>query len=456
MSAQTFASWFGRLCLIALLGAMGLRAAATPARAQTDTALQAVAQINQMRLENGLTPLSISAALERAAQRHSDDQQRGNFLDDTGSDGSTGSERIAVAGFGAWSGNRLIWGETLYVSTNGFAETLDFILNDPVQRNNLLNTRFREVGVAVAGTDRQYWTVLYGAQPNVLPAFINDGAGVTNDANVAVRVGQEEAMPSGDGNTVIGTVLEVRASSNPNFTGVAWQTWKPLLEARFDLKPGPKTIYVQYRDGAGRMTTSAASIRYDPNATNTYKPFGPGAVMTDVPATASASASATIAVAAIATATATSAPAPTTRAGEPAATSTAVQIGNAPPIPTATPAPVPILATAGAPAQPTAFVININGDSGAIPASNALPIATDAAVAADVLGDDTPQSAVIATATSEPASESSNEPTNPNALDRFAIARTLETPVVAWVLPVYLVLQALAIVVGLMLLFRKR
>ena len=70
MSAQTFASWFGRLCLIALLGAMGLRTAATPARAQTDTALQAVAQINQTRLENGLTPLSISAALERAAQRH--------------------------------------------------------------------------------------------------------------------------------------------------------------------------------------------------------------------------------------------------------------------------------------------------------------------------------------------------------------------------------------------------
>ena len=127
MSARTFVAGLNRVGLIALLCVMGLRFAATHAWAQTDTALQAVAQINQARLENGLTPLSISAALERAAQRHSDDQQRGNFLDDTGSDGSTGSDRIAAAGFGTWSGNRLIWGETLYVSTNGFAETLDFI-----------------------------------------------------------------------------------------------------------------------------------------------------------------------------------------------------------------------------------------------------------------------------------------------------------------------------------------
>jgi len=454
MSARTFVAGLNRVGLIALLCVMGLRFAAkpTPINAQTDTALQAVAQINQTRIENGLTQLSISAALERAAQRHSDDQQRGNFLDDTGSDGSTGSDRIAAAGFGAWSGNRLIWGETLYVSTNGFAETLDFILNDPVQRNNLLNTRFREVGVAVAGTDRQYWTVLYGAQPNVLPAFINDGAGVTNDANVAVRVGQEEAMPSGDGNAVIGSALEVRISSNPNFTGATWQTWKPLLEARFDLKPGPKTIYVQYRDGAGRVTTSAASIRYDPNATNTYKPFGPGAVMTDAPATVPATTPATTPTVTAASATATSAPAPTARAGEPQATPTAVQIGNAPPLPTSTPAPVPILATSNVPVQPTAFVVNINGESGAIPLNNALP------PVAEIVSDGTPQSAVIATATSEPTAinETPSGPTSTTAFDRYAIARTLETPLVAWALPVYLVLQVLAIVIGLRLLFRKR
>ena len=388
--------------------------------AQAETTSQAVAQLNRVRLENGLPPLAISAALERAAKRHSDDQSRGNFLDDTGSDGSTGKDRMIAAGYTTWANSRIIWGETLYVSTGGFAEVLDFIINDPTQRSILLTARFREIGIGLAGTDRQSWTILYAAQPNVLPAFINDGAGVTNDANVAVRLTQEEAVPAGEGDKTIGQAIEVRISTDPNMTGVAWRPWQPLLEFRFDLKPGPKTIYAQYRDASGRTVTSAASIRYDPNAANTIRPVGPG--IRDITAIV---------------ATETSVPAspapPTsvspTRPGAPAATPTAVQIGNASPV--ATPN-LPTLSTNVAKAArpdnetPTPVVYAVSAE---LTAENTSPAST-------VVSPQTPDIPVVETA-------------GPRMFNRAAMQQSLESPVLSWLLPVYLVVQIGAIVLGL-------
>lgn len=428
-STSTINRWWHILVLLCMLFAH-----TQLTRAQADSAAQAVTQLNRIRLENGLPPLSISGLLERAAQRHSDDQQRGNFLDDTGSDGSTGKDRLLREGYGAWQGGRTIWGETLYVSTAGFQEVLDFILNDPIQRGLLLNNRYREIGVGVAGTDRQYWTLHYAAQPNVLPAFINDGSGVTNNANVAVRLTQEDALPEGEGNSTIGRVIEARISSDATMRTVAWQPWQALLEFKFDLKPGLKTIYVQYRDAVGRTVTSAASIRYDPNAANTIKPIGPGAVQTELPATTAAPA-AIAAPSAPPTASVSPTPAPTLRPGAPLPTSTAVTIGNAPPT---QPAPTAALAAPTAIVVPTAFVYSVDE-------SQRTPGAADAAGSSVSVAMETPSASPDASAEATPVPPFS----------RAAIQQSLASPLMGWLLPIYGVLQTLFIIVAVVFFIRK-
>ena len=240
----------------------------------------ALAQVNRARLLNGLMPLAVNAALEKAAQRHSQDMADKGFLDHIGSDSSKLDDRVVAAGYSSWIGQQ-VWAESLYAGNGGFAEALEFWLGDEAEQRALLDPRFREIGIGVAmntspaGVETAYWTLVFGAQPNALPVFINDGAVTTNMPQVAVRLAQEAVMPEGEGNA-IGKAIEVRVSADPSFVDAEWQQWEALLPFTFEDKPGLKTIYVQYRDTSDRMTVSTAGIQYDPNSTPVVIAIGPG------------------------------------------------------------------------------------------------------------------------------------------------------------------------------------
>ncbi len=266
-----------------------------PAPAQTTDKSSVLTAINQVRLSNGLTPLAVNPALEKAAQQHSDDMAGQSFVDHTGSNGSSPVDRLSAAGYPAWQDTR-VWAESIYAGSHGFTEALDYFMKDDAQRRNLLASRYREVGIGVGvstnanGVQMVYWTLDFGSQPNVLPIFINDGVTLINTPQVAIHLTQEDAVPGGEG-AAIGRIIDVRISSESTFKNAAWQPWEPLIPFTFDSKPGLKSVYVQMRDGGGRVTASTASVQYDPNSTPQVAPVAPGyrvspVLPTDTPAEA--------------------------------------------------------------------------------------------------------------------------------------------------------------------------
>lgn len=103
--------------------------------------------------------LAWSAALAAAALVHSDDMVAGNFFSHTGSDGRNAGQRITAAGY-TWS----TWGENIAAGQPTVAAVVDAWMASPGHCVNLMNERFRDLGVAcVSGgagnTYRSYWTM---------------------------------------------------------------------------------------------------------------------------------------------------------------------------------------------------------------------------------------------------------------------------------------------------------
>lgn len=377
------------------------------AAAQSTEQQDALARLNEARRTNGAPMLAWSVLLGKAAQRHSDDMASKGFVDEIGSDGSTPRKRVEAAGYPRWAGAQ-IWSEAIYAGQTSFDEALNFFLSDDNQRRALLSDRVREVGIGVAKDGlRTYWTITLGAQPAVLPIFINDGAPAANDRNVAVQLTQENAVPNGEGN-IIGRVVEVRLGGTPNLAGAAWQPWEALLPFTLERGAGEKTIYVEMRDGAGRTTLAADTIIYDPNSKPGTLPVAPG-----VPA-----------------------PSPTL---DPLPTPTALVLGmnpvvTLPPDPSATPAPVPVSpATQTAPAAtPVAVVMRIAPTNTATPPA---PRAT-AVVVVPAVGSSFVETPV---------------PSTP-AVRQFSAGAQLTD----WLLPLYAVAQIGVIAIALILFIRRK
>ncbi len=220
------------------------------------------AALNQARLDEGLPPYGWSDLLAASAQRHADDLAATGSASHIGSDGSSPAQRIAKAGYVAWGEGEVI-GEVFWIGYGGPEAALEWFLADPEHRETILSSRFREVGIGVAtGAEGQTCFVLdFGARPNVLPIFINDGAATTESPQVAIRLTNEEAYPQGQGTTFMGRAIEVRISNTPDFDDLPWQPWEPLAAWTLPETPGEHIVYVQFRDGAGRTAASADAIQ---------------------------------------------------------------------------------------------------------------------------------------------------------------------------------------------------
>ncbi len=254
-----------RIDLLAVL-VFALTFALTPATARAaddQPQRQAFRLINQARRNLGLPLLAWNDRLAQAAQRHSEDMAGKGFVDLTGTDASVTASRARAAGYAGW-GERLVVSEAVFAGPNGFLEALDFMLADERARRVLLSRRHREVGVGVSRDgQRAYWSVVAGAQPNLLPIFINDDDPVTNRRQVAVQLTQEEVFPEGTP-TTIGQVTEIRLSEQPDFADAEWRAWEPLVPFTLSPGAGTKTVFVQMRDARGVVTLSADTIDYDP------------------------------------------------------------------------------------------------------------------------------------------------------------------------------------------------
>jgi hypothetical protein len=222
--------------------------------------------VNQVRLDEGQTPYALSRRLTLAAQRHADDLAANGFTntDDVhvGSDGSTARQRIAELEYTAWTqeGGETIVGESVW--TGVIEDGMAFFLEEQVVRDNVFSTAYREIGIgaATSADGRSYYVLTFGVHPNVIPIFINDGAVSTDNPQIAITLANETVHPEGQGASFIGQAIEIRLSDDPNLDDLPWQLWEPLIPWTLPNTPGEHTVYVQFRDAAGRTAGSTDTI----------------------------------------------------------------------------------------------------------------------------------------------------------------------------------------------------
>ena len=126
-------------------GSARLQTRAVP-ESQLQVAL--LAQINAFRAAHGLARLHVSAPLDRVADGHSVQMARLGYFSHDSANGQSFSSRIAQVysprGYRSWSvGENLVWGGPAIGASRAFR----LWLASPPHRANLLNARWREVGL---------------------------------------------------------------------------------------------------------------------------------------------------------------------------------------------------------------------------------------------------------------------------------------------------------------------
>ncbi len=226
--------------------------------------------VNEARLSEGLDPYSRSRLLTAAAQRHADDLAENGFSDPEdvhrGSDGSDHQGRIEEAGYAAWTvEDQEVVTETVWSGQASPQEALASLLDDEDSREKAFSNAYREIGIGIAsaGEGQSLCVLTFGARPNVLPIFVNDGAPSTENREVAIRLTNERVQPDGRGSAFMGEAIEIRINNEPEFEELAWQPWAPLVSWLLPDVHGEHTVYVQFRDAAGRTAAAADDIFLD-------------------------------------------------------------------------------------------------------------------------------------------------------------------------------------------------
>jgi uncharacterized protein YkwD len=108
-----------------------------------------VSQLNALRASHGLSRLRVSPALNAAATAHSAQMARLGYFSHNSANGQSFTRRVAsyytASGYRRWGvGENLVYGSP----DLGAAQALRLWLSSPAHRANLLNPRWRELGLS--------------------------------------------------------------------------------------------------------------------------------------------------------------------------------------------------------------------------------------------------------------------------------------------------------------------
>jgi uncharacterized protein YkwD len=222
---------------------------------------QILAGINTARIANGLTPYALNPLLTQAAQTQSEYQRDTGQVSHDGPGGNRALDRVLATGYPAVRAN-----ENIYAGMGGPNQAVNWWLGSTAGHvQNILHAAMREVGIGAAlnADGLTYYTVVFSAQPNVLPAFMNNDAYSTSDPSVVLALTNEEIFSGGAGQ--IGRAVQVQISNTSDFANAVVMPWAQYVSWTLDTSTGDgfKVVHVRYVDAAGRSADSQDSIVLD-------------------------------------------------------------------------------------------------------------------------------------------------------------------------------------------------
>jgi uncharacterized protein YkwD len=216
--------------------------------------LEVIRLVNQERISRGLHPLRLNNILTNAARDHNQDMIDNGFFGHIGSDGSWPWDRVCDHGYIPYGWEGCFAAENIAGTQTTPAQVFNAWMNSPDHRDNMLDPIYREIGVghATGGTYGHYWTMDLGAQPMVLPVFVNNDDSDTDLRQVTITLTKED-VSNWDS---IGPITGVQISEDPTFTGATWQPWSQTIPYTLSPGNGTKTVYVKFTDGSTEVISS--------------------------------------------------------------------------------------------------------------------------------------------------------------------------------------------------------
>jgi hypothetical protein len=194
-----------------------------------------------------LPPLKQESHIDDAALRHSTDMAVNNHFSHTGTDGTSGGDRMSDAGY-----NWYTWGENIAAGYTSPAAVMAGWMDSPGHHANIMHTAFREMGHSYvylgSSSYRHWWTQNFGARWNIYPVVINREEYATNSATVNLYIYGS------------GWATQMMVSNSATFAGASWKSYASDKVWTLEAGLGIKTVYVKVRNGATERTYSDSIV----------------------------------------------------------------------------------------------------------------------------------------------------------------------------------------------------
>ncbi len=143
--------------------------------------------INQYRVDNGLSALTISKTLSAAAEDHSIDMGKNNYFSHTLADGTTWSQNIANHGYPSNTSRA----ENIAAGRESAAGVFDQWKNSPGHNANMLSSTYKAIGIGRAQKSGSrytwYWTNTFGSKVDQAYTCSGNQSASTLDIKVGGR-----------------------------------------------------------------------------------------------------------------------------------------------------------------------------------------------------------------------------------------------------------------------------
>lgn len=286
------------LMLVSALLTRGLTLAQTAVELSQDE-MAILNTINRSRIRDNLVHLVPNPVLNQIAEFYIADltARRINNLGDVylTSSGANISDLLAEFGYGRYSNGYVVDFIPIVIRDYNPSQIIDYWLSDfaqPEGQRTLFSRRmvregerllpffsplYREIGIAASFNEangRYYYTIIFAAQPNVLPIVITERASINQIAqtvltrDVLLYIHDERVYRNGDLDA-IGAVRYMRVSEQPSEAPCPadeptgdWQRYTNEVRLTLSEGAGLKQIYVQMCDLRGRTVTSTTQVIY--------------------------------------------------------------------------------------------------------------------------------------------------------------------------------------------------